>query len=101
MGVLAVGQGRHGQGSREWMMGITSSRHALKPEFEELTATKPEKASPKRGRWSTAFLVAGSAMLGATAVALWNRRTIANMRVRVLAEPADAKPGTRTDEEIF
>lgn len=33
-----------------------------------------------RRRWSTAFLIAGSALFGATAIALWNRRTLAHMR---------------------
>ena len=85
----------------EWMMGISSKRHGLKPEFEEFTVAEPEKVTEKSSRWSTAFLIAGSAMLGATAVAFWNRRTIANMRVQVLAESARTKPSTQTDEEIF
>jgi hypothetical protein len=54
-----------------------------------------------RGRWSTAFLMAGSAVLGATAVAFWNRRTIANMRVQILAEAAKPQPRINLDEEIF
>lgn len=43
----------------------------------------------------------GSALLGATAVAFWNRRTIANMRVQILTETAKPQPRVNTDEEIF
>ena len=52
-----------------------------------------------RGRWSTAFLMAGSALVGATAVAFWNRRTLAKMRVQILAEKP--QPRANLDEEIF
>ena len=46
-----------------------------------------EAREPGRGRWSTAFLMAGSALLGATAIAFWNRRTIATMRAQIQAAP--------------
>ncbi|HTU51548.1 MAG TPA: hypothetical protein VMF56_13210 [Acidobacteriaceae bacterium] len=68
---------------------------------EQITAVPPAEPLPSRARWSTAFLMAGSALLGATAVAFWNRRTIANMRVRILAEAAKPQPRTNLDEEIF
>jgi hypothetical protein len=45
--------------------------------------------------------MAGSALLGATAVAFWNRRTIAKMRVQFLAESKAPQPRVNTDEEIF
>ncbi len=44
----------------------------------------------------TALLMAGSALLGGIAVALWNRRTLADMRDRREAEPLSA-----ADEEIY
>lgn len=54
-----------------------------------------------RNRWSTTFLVVGSALLGATAIAFWNRRTIAGMRAQMEAGNNRA-PATRpADEEIF
>jgi hypothetical protein len=56
---------------------------------------------PSRGRWSTAFLMAGSALLGATAVAFWNRRTISHMRIQILAEAAKPQPLVNLNEEIF
>jgi len=64
-------------------------------------AVPPDEPLPIRGRWSTAFLMVGSALLGATAVAFWNRRTIANMRVQILTETAKPQPRVNTDEEIF
>jgi hypothetical protein len=54
-----------------------------------------------RGRWSTTFLVVGSALLGATAIAFWNRRTIATMRAQILANSASAIPPRPSEDEIF
>jgi hypothetical protein len=68
---------------------------------EQLAALPPTEGVTTRGRWSTAFLMAGSALLGATAVAFWNRRTIAKMRVQFLAESKAPQPRVNTDEEIF
>jgi hypothetical protein len=68
---------------------------------EGFVGMDPGNAAPERGRWSTAFLMAGSAILGATAVAFWNRRTIANMRAQFLAESRRPRPQAPTDEEIF
>ena len=67
----------------------------------QIAAVSPAETIPSRGRWSTAFLMAGSALLGATAVAFWNRRTIANMRVQIFADAAKPQPRVNTDEEIF
>ena len=53
-----------------------------------------------RHRWSTAFLVVGSAMAGATALALWNRRTIENMRAQIQAQPEPQAPAPRQGDEI-
>jgi hypothetical protein len=77
------------------------SRKQVTQDREEMPESLPQAAVPKRGRWSTAFLMAGSALLGATAVAFWNRRTIANMRVQFLAEAAKPQRRVNTDEEIF
>jgi hypothetical protein len=70
-------------------------------DYAPIAAIPAIEPAPSRGRWSTAFLMAGSALLGATAVAFWNRRTIANMRVRILAEAAKPQPRVNMDEEIF
>ncbi|MGB8479880.1 MAG: hypothetical protein WCE63_13775 [Acidobacteriaceae bacterium] len=70
-------------------------------DYERIAAIPPPEPVPSHGRWSTAFLMAGSALLGATAVAFWNRRTITNMRVQILAEAAKPQPRVNTDEEIF
>lgn len=72
----------------------------------ETTKYQPESPTPSggsmgRGRWSTAFLMAGSAILGATAVAFWNRRTIANMRIQFLADSEQPQAPSRADEEIL
>ncbi|MHB1673657.1 MAG: hypothetical protein ACYCSP_05345 [Acidobacteriaceae bacterium] len=68
---------------------------------EEIAETTPKDAVVRRGRWSTAFLIAGSALLGATAVAFWNRRTIAKMRIQFPAKSAQSRPQAHADEEIF
>lgn len=68
---------------------------------EEWRALDGEMLEPVRGRWSTTFLIMGSALLGATALALWNRRTIANMRAQIQARPVADLPSISTDEEIF
>jgi hypothetical protein len=81
------------------MMKLSRKRDIQDP--EQIPAVPPIELPPSRGRWSTAFLMAGSALLGATAVAFWNRRTIANMRVQFLAEAAKPQPRVNTDEEIF
>lgn len=52
---------------------------------EDQSEPRPDEPVPRR-RWSTAFLIAGSALFGATAIALWNRRTIAHMRAEFQAE---------------
>lgn len=67
---------------------------------EEFAAMPTEEAA--RGRWSTAFLVVGSALMGATALALWNRRTITSMRAQIEAmSGTGAPPSPVKDEEIF
>ena len=52
-----------------------------------------------RRRWSTAFLMAGSALLGATAIAFWNRRTISHMRSQLQAK--EPVPPPSSDNEII
>ncbi len=82
-------------------MGTSGKARTQESRHEEFVGTDSGNAAPRRGRWSTAFLMAGSAILGATAVAFWNRRTIANMRTQFLAESAQVRPQVQTDEEIF
>ncbi len=76
------------------------------PEFplestDEILALDTNSISFGRSRWSTAFLVVGSALLGATAIAFWNRRTIASMRSQIQSGIVSAVPPRHTDEEIF
>lgn len=64
-----------------------------------------EGAAPESGRggWSMAFLVVGSALMGATALAFWNRRTITSLRAQIDAmstSSLDPSPNKK-DEEIF
>ncbi len=80
---------------------MTPSRKRVAQEREDMAETLPKAAAPRRGRWSTAFLMAGSAVLGATAVAFWNRRAIANMRAQFLSEAAKPQSRVNMDEEIF
>jgi hypothetical protein len=54
-----------------------------------------------RGRWSTTFLIVGSALMGATALALWNRRTIETMRAQIEAQSKLIVTAVSIDEEIY
>lgn len=58
---------------------------------------------PARGRerWSTTFLIVGSALFGATALALWNRRTIANLRSQIESRSIPASAEKNQDQEIY
>lgn len=82
-------------------MKALRNQDPLESNREQIDEKLPQEDSAGRGRWSTAFLMAGSAILGATAVAFWNRRTIANMRVQFLAEAAKPRRVVNADEEIF
>ena len=68
---------------------------------DEVLALDTNSIPSGRSRWSTAFLVVGSALLGATAIAFWNRRTIANMRSHIQSGIVPTTPPRHTDEEIF
>lgn len=56
------------------------------PKTESISALPPEKPAaerlfaPERSFWRTTLLLATSAALGGIAVAIWNRRTLAQMR---------------------
>ncbi len=52
--------------------------------------------------WSTVLLMIGSALVGATAVAVWNRRTIAEIRTRfeLGAEPEVAQTAAHDSEGV-
>lgn len=82
-------------------MVTSAKRQTQGTEHGDIATIHSEEPVTKKGRWSTAFLMAASALLGATAVAFWNRRTIANMRVQFLAESAKPRPEAHTEEEIF
>jgi|GEM_PF-6652683 len=67
--------------------------------MEESLDLAREPVEREELRWSTALLMVGSALLGATAIAFWNRRTIADLRDQMQrAIPTHAPP---TDEEIL
>lgn len=70
------------------------------PASETSIEPQSDSQAPARGRWSTTFLVVGSALLGATAIAFWNRSTIASMRARIQSE-VSATPIRPSDEEIL
>ncbi len=69
-------------------------------EPEDFEPVEPAAPNTGRERWSTAFLIVGSALFGATALALWNRRTIANMRAQIQAQPERSIPAPPPGEEI-
>ena len=71
------------------------------PPLASLVDTDRNQSALPRRRWSTAFLVAGSALLGATAIAFWNRRTISNLRVQLQTQPEQTIPDVREDDEIL
>ncbi|MHB8303479.1 MAG: hypothetical protein ACYDC6_11670 [Acidobacteriaceae bacterium] len=48
----------------------------LSPLSEELVPLEETRGS----RWSTVLLMVGAALVGASAVAIWNRRTIAGLK---------------------
>lgn len=74
----------------------------VEPAISEEQFVENAAAGPGRGRWSTAFLIVGSALMGATALALWNRRTITNLRTEIDAMSASAANSfSKKDEEIF
>lgn len=56
-----------------------------------------------RGHWSTPLLIAGSALVGATAVALWNWRTIVSLQTELArhSESEAGNPSALLDEDIF
>ncbi len=86
------------------IMKTSRERHMQESGHDEIAGTSPKDSGDsgaRRGRWSTAFLIAGSAILGATAVAFWNRRTIAKMRIQFPAESTQPRPQAHADEEIF
>jgi hypothetical protein len=55
--------------------------------ISENTEENPETQPEKRSLWRTGLLLATSAALGGIAVALWDRRTLAQMRQQPL--PSD------------
>lgn len=68
---------------------------------EPLPGRVENSSAQGRQRWSTAFLVVGSALFGATALALWNRRTIANLRSQIESRGTPALTEKSRDQEIF
>jgi len=60
--------------------------------------SQPETAtrSPGHRLWQTALLLAGSAAFGGLAVALWNRKTLAEMRKQT-PEPPHRTVGREDD----
>jgi len=51
---------------------------------------------PRRKVWQTALLFAGSAAFGGLAVAFWNRKTLAEMRIRT-PDPSHRIAGREDD----
>jgi hypothetical protein len=56
------------------------------------------------GRWKTVLLVVGSALVGATAVALWDRRALRKIQSQAPARKQEGDEGPeapQAEEEIF
>lgn len=62
---------------------------------------RPGTQYPKLGsamrRGSTGFLIVGSALVGATAIALWNRRAIARLRAEIRANRPEVIDDTESE----
>ena len=83
--------------------GVKTSR-IISPFIEKVADTVLDRR-PKN-RWKTALLMFGSAVVGASAVALWNRRTVAQLQAQAPAREEGVgtfprRTGTRMEEEIF
>jgi hypothetical protein len=68
-----------------------------------MTAVNNSAPMPRsRGTfWKTTLLVAGSVAFGGLAVALWNRRELAEMRNQKIGPVTDGAATSDSDEEIF
>lgn len=75
-----------------------SDEDARRGNDQEATMRQQE---PARGIWSTTFLIAGSALAGATALALWNRRTITSLRAQIQAQSELVVSSSSINEEIY
>lgn len=89
--------GIKGAGLKPSEMETSSEKNPIETSSLSLTA---------RGtRWKTALLVCGSALLGATAVALWNRRVLEKIQSQSPAQEAanlnTARSRHRIDEDYF
>ena len=69
--------------------------------MEESLALARENPGREDGRWSTALLMVGSALVGATAIAFWNRKTIAEMRTHMQAAAGKSTPAKPPEEDTF
>ena len=63
---------------------------------EQAPAADLEQAYAANSPWKTALLMGGSALLGATALALWNRRTLAKLQAE---SPANSTNSSRNQSE--
>jgi len=74
---------------------LPQSVHMTEESAKEMEK-RPGQASIARKPWQTALLLVGSAALGGMAVAIWNRKVLADMRNR-MAEPAKRNTGREDD----
>lgn len=80
-------------------LGTWANRSILHlPKRNELAGIDTESETGS-GKWPAALLIAGTALLGAAAVAFWNRRTIGAMRSR-LKEDSELPVTVSANEEI-
>jgi hypothetical protein len=70
------------------------------PEFVDSDQGVPSAAPLPQSRWTAALFLAGSAVMGATALALWNRRTIISMRAQIEALASERREQEGGGEEI-
>ena len=89
----------------EWDKQVDKSSGAGKPtEMPESMEEADNKSDivqrePRPNRLKTGLLVVGSALLGGIAVALWNRRSLTDMRNQ--PEEASPKPPLPDDNAIY
>ena len=76
--------------------GVTDAKEHSQEVSVTQDAVDAEQATAGKSTWKTALLVGGSALLGATALALWNRRTLAKLQAE---SPANATNTAQNQRE--
>ncbi len=102
--IVSAKAGSGGKRGNDMKFGFRGSRRPSEEVANLEDWSQPsgtESPQPGRGRWSTAFLVMSSALLGATAIAFWNRRTIATMRAQIQDRSERPLPTSLPEDDIY